>query len=82
MIKLIVGNKGSGKTKTLIHMVNEAAQTSNGNVVCIEKGLKLTYDLDMKVQMCIRDSYIDAINSHFCYSPIIVFSFGMKKPPA
>ena len=57
MIKLIVGNKGSGKTKTLIHMVNEAAQTSNGNVVCIEKGLKLTYDLDMKVRLIDIDDY-------------------------
>ena len=57
MIKLIVGNKGSGKTKTLIHMVNEAAQASNGNVVCIEKGLKLTYDLDMKVRLIDIDDY-------------------------
>ena len=39
MIKLIVGNKGSGKTKTLIRMVNETAASSNGNVVCVEKGL-------------------------------------------
>ena len=33
MIKLIVGTKGSGKTKTLIDMINEATKTSAGNIV-------------------------------------------------
>ena len=42
MIKLIVGNKGSGKTKRLIGMVNEAVTTSKGNVVCVEKGNTLS----------------------------------------
>ena len=51
MIKLIVGNKGSGKTKTLIRMVNETAASSNGNVVCVEKGLQLTYDISHKVRL-------------------------------
>ena len=36
MIRLIVGNKGSGKTKTLIRMTNEAVAASSGNVVCLE----------------------------------------------
>ncbi|MBE6883166.1 MAG: hypothetical protein E7487_01020 [Ruminococcaceae bacterium] len=51
MIKLIVGTKGSGKTKALINLINEAAKTTKGNVVCIEKGLKLTYDLDYSVRL-------------------------------
>jgi ABC-type branched-subunit amino acid transport system ATPase component len=38
MIKLFIGGKGSGKTKTLIELTNNAAQTSKGSVVCIEKG--------------------------------------------
>ena len=42
MIKLFIGGKGSGKTKTLIELTNNAAQASNGSVVCIEKGDKLT----------------------------------------
>ena len=41
MIKLIVGHKGSGKTKTMIQMANDAVKTSNGNVVCVEKGIQL-----------------------------------------
>ena len=39
MIKIIVGNKGTGKTKKLIDSINARAEESNGNVVCIEKAL-------------------------------------------
>ena len=45
MIKLLIGKKGSGKTKTLIEFVNNAVDTSKGSVVCIEKGGKLKYDV-------------------------------------
>lgn len=45
MIKLIVGAKGSGKTKAMIDMINDSVQTSKGNVVVVEKGMKLTYDI-------------------------------------
>ena len=57
MIKLIVGNKGSGKTKTLIDMINKAAKTTSGNIVCIEKGLKMTYDIDYSVRLIDIESY-------------------------
>lgn len=45
MIKLIVGKKGTGKTKILIDMVNHSLETSGGNVVVLEKGAKLTFDV-------------------------------------
>lgn len=45
MVQLIVGVKGTGKTKTLISEVNKAIENSNGAVVCIEYGKKLTYDI-------------------------------------
>ena len=57
MIRLIVGNKGSGKTKTLITLTNEAVGTSSGNVVCLEKGLKLTYDISHKARLVDTDEY-------------------------
>lgn len=57
MIRLIVGNKGSGKTKALVDMVNKAAKASEGNVVCIERGLKLTYDIDHKARLIDIDEY-------------------------
>ena len=57
MITLIVGKKGSGKTKTLIDMINKAAKTTSGNIVCIEKGLKMTYDIDYSVRLIDIESY-------------------------
>lgn len=51
MIKLIVGKKGTGKTKILINMVEEAVKASNGNVVCVEKVPKLTYDIPSSARL-------------------------------
>lgn len=51
MIKLIIGNKGSGKTKKLIEAASAAAENSNGNVVCVEQGPSLKYDLTHKVRL-------------------------------
>ena len=51
MIKLFIGSKGSGKTKTLIELTNNAAQTSNGSVVCIEKGDKLKHEITYKARL-------------------------------
>ena len=57
MIKLFIGAKGSGKTKTLIELVNNAANTSNGSVVCIEKGDKLRFDITSKARLIDTDYY-------------------------
>lgn len=57
MIKLFIGGKGSGKTKTLIEMVNNATNASNGNVVCIEKGDKLIHDITYKARLIDTDAY-------------------------
>lgn len=57
MIKLFIGGKGSGKTKTLIEMVNNAVNNSNGNVVCIEKGDKLIHDITYKARLIDTDAY-------------------------
>ena len=57
MIKLIIGNKGSGKTKKLIDLVNSCVETSSGNVVCIENEPKLTYDISSKARLLETESY-------------------------
>ena len=57
MIKLIICNKGSGKTKKLIYLVNTASKTTKGNVVCIEKGTQLTYDIVHSVRLIDIDTY-------------------------
>ena len=57
MIKLFIGAKGSGKTKTLIELVNKATMDSKGSVVCIEKGDKLTHDITYKARLVDTDAY-------------------------
>jgi len=57
MVKLIVGNKGSGKTKILIEMVKEAANLSKGNVVCIEKGDAMRFDLNYRIRLIDIEEY-------------------------
>ena len=57
MIKLFIGGKGSGKTKTLIEMVNNAVNESKGNVVCIEKGDKLIHDITYKARLIDTNAY-------------------------
>ncbi len=51
MIKLIIGNKGTGKTKKLIDLVNTTASASNGSVVCVELGDVLTFSISHKVRL-------------------------------
>ncbi len=57
MIQLIVGGKGSGKTKKMIDMINDSAKTTPGNIVCIEKSMKLTYDIDHAARLIDVDEY-------------------------
>lgn len=57
MISLILGHKGSGKTKQLIACVNEAIEQSKGNVVCVEEKIKLTYDVDHRARLVAADDY-------------------------
>ena len=57
MVTLLIGNKGSGKTKKLIQLANEAVAASQGNVVVVEKGAKLTYDVTSKARLIDTDQY-------------------------
>ncbi len=57
MVTLIIGKKGSGKTKKLINLAAEAVENSKGNVVVVEKGLKLTYDVSHKARLIDTEQY-------------------------
>ena len=57
MFKLIIGVKGTGKTKTLIGLVNEAVSNSKGAVICIEKGEKLRYDVKYQARLINTEEY-------------------------
>ena len=60
MLKLIIGVKGTGKTKTLINLVNGALEVTKGDVVCIEKGVKLRYDIKPTARLIDVDEYMIA----------------------
>ena len=62
MVTLLIGKKGSGKTKRLIDEANAAVETSTGSVVVVEKGAKLTYDLTHKARLIDAEAY--GINSY------------------
>lgn len=57
MISLIIGHRGSGKTKQLIKLVNEAIENSKGNVICVEKETKLTYDVNYRARLIATDHF-------------------------
>lgn len=57
MVKVILGLKGSGKTKQLIDSINSAIKSETGSVVCIEKGKALTFDVDYRVRLINASEY-------------------------
>ncbi len=57
MVKLLIGGKGSGKTKKLINNVNAALETSKGHVVCVEKDDLLRYQISYKVRLLAASNY-------------------------
>ena len=57
MIRVIMGLKGSGKTKKLIDSIHETLEHANGDVVCIEYGKQLTYDVNYKVRLVDSKEY-------------------------
>lgn len=57
MVRVIMGVKGTGKTKQMIELINSAVQSEDGNVVCIERGPKLTYDIHYKIRLVEASQY-------------------------
>ena len=57
MVRLIMGGKGSGKTKQLIELINNAAKDEPGNVVCIEADRNMTYDIHYQIRLIDAQEY-------------------------
>ena len=57
MVRLIMGEKGSGKTKQLIELINNAAKAEPGNVVCIEADRNMTYDIHYHIRLIDAEEY-------------------------
>ena len=64
MVRVIMGVKGTGKTKQMIELINSAVHSENGNVVCIERGNKLTYDIHSKIRL-VEASHYEMSNFDF-----------------
>ncbi len=52
-----MGLKGSGKTKKMIDSIQQAVNEASGDVVCIEYGKKLTYDVNYRVRLVDSKEY-------------------------
>ena len=63
MVKLLVGHKGTGKTKQMIDLANEQVGNSNGSIIFINKNSRLMYDLKYKIRVVCMEEYEHITNS-------------------
>ena len=63
MVKLLIGHKGSGKTKQMIDLANDKVETSNGNVIFINKNHRLMYDLSHRIRVICMEDFEHITNS-------------------
>ena len=57
MIRVILGDKGSGKTKRLIDMTNDALKTEHGNIIFIDDDKRYMYDLRHEIRFVDASAY-------------------------
>lgn len=81
MVHLIVGKRGTGKTKILIDQINRAVQETNGCLVCIEKGAALRHSISYRVRWCdIEESYIDNYESFYGFiAGLLAGNYDIKE---
>ena len=63
MVKMIMGHKGSGKTKRMIELANEKVEKSQGNVIYINKNHRLTYDLKYRIRVICMEDFVQITDS-------------------
>lgn len=63
MVKLLIGHKGSGKTKMMIELANEEIEVSRGSIIFINKNARLMYDLKYKIRVVCMDDFEHITNS-------------------
>lgn len=63
MVKLLIGRKGTGKTKRMIQLANECVEKSDGSVIFINKNQRLMYDLKYKIRVVCMEEYEHITNS-------------------
>lgn len=63
MVKLLIGHKGTGKTKMMIELANTETEKSDGNIIFINKNARLMYDLKYKIRVVCMEDYEHVTNS-------------------
>jgi len=63
LVSLIVGNKGTGKTKMMIDLANDRARSSDGRIVFVNKNHRLMYDLFHQIRVVCMEDYEEITNS-------------------
>jgi hypothetical protein len=81
MIKLITGKKGTGKTKILIDTINDTVKTTNGCLVCIEKGSTLSNAINFRVRKCDTEYFgIDSYASFYGFvAGLLAGNYDIKE---
>ena len=62
MVKLLVGHKGTGKTKQMIDLANDTIEKSKGSVIFINKNSRLMYDLKYRIRVVCMEDYEHVTN--------------------
>lgn len=75
MVKLLIGHKGSGKTKRMIELANETVENAKGSIVFINKNARLIYDLDYKIRVVCMEDFPHITNE----DEYIGFMFGIMS---
>ena len=75
MVKILIGHKGSGKTKRMIDLVNDQVQTAKGSIIFINKNSRLIYDLDYKIRVVCMEDFPHVTNE----DEYIGFLFGIMS---
>ena len=57
MIRVILGSKGSGKTKRLLDLTNEALKSEHGNILFIDDDKRYMYDLRHEIRFVDASEY-------------------------
>ncbi|MBP3896093.1 MAG: hypothetical protein J6D07_06465 [Mogibacterium sp.] len=73
MVKLLIGHKGSGKTKRMIDLANESVSNAKGSIIFINKNARLIYDLDYKIRVICMEDFPHVTNE----DEYIGFIFGI-----
>ena len=62
MVRLLIGHRGSGKTKKMVDLANDSVETADGSIVFINKSKRLTHDLKYRIRVVRMDDFDEITN--------------------